>query len=61
MKAGSEAKILFLDIESAPSRVYTWGLFNQNIALNQIEEPGYTLCWAAKWFGKKKMLFSSVR
>jgi len=25
-----------------------WGLWNQNIAINQIQEPGYTLCWAAK-------------
>ena len=55
------AKILLLDIETAPSRVFTWGLFNQNISISQIEEPGYTLCWAAKWLGKKKMMFSSVR
>ena len=53
-------KILLLDIETAPHRVYAWGLWDQNIGLNQIEEPGYTLCWAAKWFGNKKMMFSSL-
>lgn len=53
-------KTLLLDIETAPNRVYAWGLWNQNIATNQIEEPGYTLCWAAKWVGKKEVMFSSV-
>lgn len=53
-------KILLLDIETAPHRVYAWGLFDQNIALNQIEEPGYTLCWAAKWLGEKGVKFSSL-
>lgn len=51
--------ILLLDIETAPHKCYTWGLFNQNIALNQINEPGYTLCWAAKWLGDEKIMFAS--
>ncbi len=54
-------KILLLDIETAPHRVYAWGLWGQDIFLNQIEAPGYTLCWAAKWFGPgEKMMFASV-
>jgi len=53
-------KILMLDIETAPHKVYTWGLWDQNIGINQIVEPGYTLCWAAKWYNKKKMHFASV-
>jgi len=53
-------KTLLLDIETAPNKVYSWGLFNQNISINQIVEPGYTLCYAAKWLGSKKMLFDSV-
>lgn len=51
---------LMLDIETAPHKVYAWGLWDQNIALNQIVEPGYTLCWAAKWYGKKGVVFDSV-
>jgi DNA polymerase elongation subunit (family B) len=54
-------KVLLLDIETAPNKVYTWGLYNQNVALNQIEEAGYTMCWAAKWYGSKDMLFNSIR
>jgi len=53
-------KILLLDIETAPHKVYTWGLWKQNVAINQIEEAGYTLCWAAKWVGQKEMMFQSI-
>ena len=54
-------KILLLDIETAPNTVYTWGLFKQNIAINQINQSGYMLCWAAKWLGEDRMFFSSLR
>lgn len=54
-------KRLILDIETAPNKVYSWGLFNQNIAINQIEEPGYVLCWAAKWYGEKKIHYGSIK
>jgi DNA polymerase elongation subunit (family B) len=54
-------KTLLIDIETAPNRVYTWGLFNQNVAINQIDEPGYTLCWAAKWVGNRNTMFSSIQ
>jgi len=53
-------RILFLDIETAPNKVFVWGLWNQNVAINQIEEPGYTLCWAAKWLGEDDIMFSSI-
>lgn len=54
-------RILFLDIETAPHKVYCWALFDQNIAINQIVESGYTLCWAAKWHGQRKLMFDSIR
>lgn len=50
-------KLLHLDIETAPNLAYVWGLFNQNIGINQIVEAGYTLCWAAKWDGKREVIF----
>lgn len=53
-------KILLLDIETAPHKVFVWGLWNQNVALNQIQEPGYTLSWAAKWYGNPEVMFSSI-
>ena len=52
-------KILDIDIETAPNIVYTWGLFNQNVGLDQIVQSGHTLCWAARWRGDKKVMFSS--
>jgi len=53
-------KILFLDIETAPNTAYVWGLFDQNISHDQVEQSSYILCWAAKWLGESKMHFSSV-
>lgn len=59
-KPRTSARILMLDIETAPSKAYVWGLFNQNISLNQIMEPGYTLCFAAQWYGEREKLFFSI-
>ena len=44
-------KILTLDIETAPIVSYTWGLFDQNVGLNQIKSDWHLLAWAAKWLG----------
>lgn len=53
-------KILFLDIETAPHKVYTFQLWNAYMAPDHMIEPSYTLCWAAKWFGKSQILFDSI-
>lgn len=53
-------KILLLDIETAPNKVYTWGLREQDVGINQIIESGYILCWSAKWFGNGPLIFDSV-
>ena len=52
-------KILLVDIETAPNLAHVWGLWQQNVAINQIMESGYTLCWAAKWLGETNTMFSS--
>lgn len=54
-------RILMLDIETAPTISAVWGLWNQNIGITQILEPGYTLCWSAKWYGEKGVMFGSIR
>lgn len=54
-------RILLLDIETAPHRVYAWGLFDQRIPIDRIVEPGYTLCWSAKWLGESGLIFDSVQ
>ena len=53
-------RILLLDIETAPNLAAVFGLFNQNIGINQILESGYTLCWAAKWLGEDTIFFDSI-
>lgn len=56
----SPLRLLMLDIETSPNLAAVWGLFNVNIGINQIIKPGGTLCWAAKWYGEKEIMFSSV-
>lgn len=53
-------KILLLDVETAPNTVHTWGLWNQNVSINQIMASGYVMCWAAKWLGEKDVLYDSI-
>lgn len=42
-------KTLILDIETSPNVAHVWNLYNQNVSLDQLQEPSFTLCWAAKW------------
>lgn len=53
-------KILLLDIETTPMQVYTWGLWDQNIGINQIIKHTEMMCFGAKWLGKKQVTFKSV-
>lgn len=39
--------------------VVSFGLFNQNIGINQVLQPGRTIAFAAKWLGEKKIEFYS--
>jgi hypothetical protein len=52
-------KLVFLDLETQSHLVRSWGLFNQNISINQIKQPGRTICAAWKWQGKKGVEFAS--
>ena len=54
-------KTLLLDLESAPNTAHVWGLFNTNVSTKQLMESSYVLCWAAKWLGSDKVIFSSVQ
>lgn len=53
-------KILLLDIETAPNTAHVWGLFKQNVGINQIMESSYVLCWSAKWYGDDDIFFAST-
>lgn len=49
-----------LDIETTPLQVYTWGLWDQNIGINQIIKNTEMMCFGAKWLGQKRVTFKSV-
>jgi hypothetical protein len=53
-------KILFIDIETTPILAWVWGIWQQNVGLNQIVEPTHMLCWAARWLDYSKMVFRRV-
>jgi uncharacterized protein YprB with RNaseH-like and TPR domain len=52
--------ILLLDIETTPIKAYVWGLWDQNVSIDQIIEPTEMLCFGARWLGQKKVIFKSV-
>ena len=56
---GYSVRILTIDIETSPNLAYVWGLWDQNVAIGQIEESSQVICWAAKWHGKKQIEFMS--
>jgi hypothetical protein len=54
-------RTLLLDVETAPLTVHTWGLWNQNISINQIIDSSYVMCAAYKTLGEKTIFSSTVR
>jgi predicted RNA-binding Zn-ribbon protein involved in translation (DUF1610 family) len=50
-------RIVTLDIETAPIESFHWGLWDQNIALNQIKVEWTILSFSAKWLGDKKVIY----
>jgi predicted RNA-binding Zn-ribbon protein involved in translation (DUF1610 family) len=53
-------KILCLDLETAPAKVFSWGIWEQNIGVSQIVDDGYVLCWCAKWLDKKEIMSDAL-
>ena len=53
-------KTLLIDIETAPNLGHVWGLFKQNVSINQIMDSGYVMCFSAKWLGSDEVYFYSV-
>lgn len=62
-KKQSGPKVLLLDIETAPILAHVWGLFDQNVALNQIEREWFVLSFSAKWLGEpaSKIIYHDQR
>lgn len=46
-------KILVLDIETSPAKAYIWRMYDENIGLDQLIEPGRIIMVGAKWVGER--------
>jgi DNA polymerase elongation subunit (family B) len=53
-------RLLTVDIETRPMESRHWGLWQQNIGINQIRDPGGLLCFAAKFHGERRVHFHSL-
>ncbi len=53
-------KLLLCDVETRPHKGYFWKMFDENISLDQLEEPSQIICFAAQWHGEKKVTFGAV-
>lgn len=50
----TKPKVLVLDIETSPHKVYCWRLFDETIGLDQLLEPSRILCFSWKFVGDSK-------
>lgn len=55
------AKILFLDIETAPNIAYLWRLRADYVSVDQLVSSSYVLCVSAMWLGSRKPMFTSIK
>jgi hypothetical protein len=60
-KINTSAKVLILDIETAPISAYVWGIWNQNIGTHQIQSDWFCLTWAAKWLFEDKVYSGKIK
>lgn len=51
-------RILYIDIETTPNLAHVWGLWDQNVGLNQLMDSTEVLCFAYKWDGDDEVQFS---
>jgi hypothetical protein len=46
-------RVLYLDIETSPITAQVWGLWQQNVGINQIVQPGRIIGVGYKWRGQR--------
>lgn len=55
------AKVLVMDIETAPLSTAVFGIWNQNIGLNQLNTLDYfIITWAAKWLFEDEVMYGQL-
>ncbi len=60
MSKKSGPKILFIDLETLPMEVYSFGMFDQNFSLEMVKQHTTMASWAASWDGSNKVFYSDV-
>lgn len=56
-----KARILFIDIETAPLRAHLWSMWQHGVGLNQIESDWYMLSFTAKWADSDEIIYMDLR
>lgn len=54
-------RVLVLDIETRAATAKVWGLWDQNVGLNQLVDDGGILCWSAKFLGEKEIFYKDMK
>lgn len=59
----TQAKVGLIDIETAPLRAYVWGLWDQNVGLNQIDREWTILsyCFKPLGGGRRTIVYSDTQ
>lgn len=52
-----QAKVLILDIETAPITANVWRIWKENVGLSQIKGDWFMLSFAAKWLGVEQIIY----
>lgn len=52
-----QARILILDIETAPIAANVWRIWQENVGLNQINKDWHILSYGAKWLGEDRLFY----
>lgn len=56
-----KAKVLLLDIETAPALAYVWKVWQENVGLKQLLERPYLMSYAAKWLDDSYICYEENR
>ena len=52
----NECRILLVDIETSPILARVWRVWQENIAIDQIKNDWFILCWSAKWLNDNEVI-----
>lgn len=56
----TQAKILTIDLETAPIKSHHWGLWDQNIGLSMIDTDWTILSYSAKWLHEERTMYKDT-